>query len=808
MQVPPLVSWDGPQTAAFAALQPFSPMSACQHRQRVGGEGTFACQHGRLSHQQLRPQPATPCSWRQQAGEPRSVPLPFSGRRVAAASAATPAAMRPRSPATVGLPPWDKAPARLLPIWRSQPSQQLPDTALTAQLKASDLHELPRLLVGAAFPASQEPPSDALLQAACAAAVEVALAAHRPGDFVNQSLQVRGRATSVILCPQENLSGANAALALLRQQQLQVPLGGLHLSVPVVPFSTPRLPHTHKLLISGLPGIYALEGVTGALLHCAGLASSFREGAALVAGELLGERLGRSGAPGSSLPDASHLVAFVLAPEADPHLQRLPRSFMIGEQTVRITVCDLTEAPPAPPAPMEVDADPGAAAAATSLATLTREPHAAPGEPPAPAVVASVSSGDVPPCHRETADTARWWRRTAPLSPLAPAFQPATQQAPLEELLQTVRVAQARRLSPCPRAGLGARPPAPTPPSGPRAPEPAPPGAAQTPAQGTPVPTNTPVEDLLPTVGDWLGAPAEEPPVPCPRDARSPGGASEAPTAPRATTPRPGATSQAVGLPSEPPPLAANSPADSGSGAVSPPAVGPPVPVPRVPRMDSLGLPAPLTAAEVSLLQACELARAALTDVSLNAAPLQAGYHDALEDYCDHCPHPVASHPVGRKVLRDAFAKTHQSLPSPEQVDPRPLVHSFCRRALHQLSNAPPGPLSGPQQDRLQFAATRRTAANRQSAKGADPALLSAVTQALATASSWIAGSASAPAAVLKLFHEHLRYLKGHGAHISASPDLARAFCVAVLAQLSPDSAISDSHGGRPVRRAGRGGQP
>ena len=156
---------------------------------------------------------------------------------------------------------------------------------------------------------------------------------------------------------------------------------------------------------------------------------------------------------------------------------------------------------------------------------------------------------------------------------------------------------------------------------------------------------------------------------------------------------------------------------------------------------------------------------------------------------------------------RGMSARTHPQRPSPEAADPCPLVHTFCRRALHQLSTSTQGPLSEMQLDRLRLPSNRRATTTPRLPKGLDPALLSSVRQALATSSSPVAHSSSTPAVVLQLFTQHLRYLVARGARISPSPSHARAFCLAILAQLSPASTHDDTHGGRPVRQAGRGGQ-
>lgn len=220
--------------------------------------------------------------------------------------------------------------------------------------------------------------------------------------------------------------------------------------------------------------------------------------------------------------------------------------------------------------------------------------------------------------------------------------------------------------------------------------------------------------------------------------------------------------------------------------------------------------PAPLSSSTVVLLQACVLAGDAVSGFKQPTVPLQAGYHDALLDYLDGCPSVVARHPAARALLLREFALTHPDLPSPEHIDPHPVVHDFCRNALHQLSEASaasPGPLSTMQLNRAREAALRRTSSQRTPAKG-DPALLPAIKQALALSTNVLAQSSTLPAEILKLFHAHIRFLTTQKAQVLPTAAFARAFCIAVLAQLSPDSSPDDSHGGRPIRRAGRGGRP
>ncbi|GLC52212.1 hypothetical protein PLESTB_000595400 [Pleodorina starrii] len=471
--------------------------------------------------------------------------LPRSARYAASLTASLPASVRARKQAPGGATTsWEIAPAQQLPAWRAEVQRELPGTALSSELHTGDRRVAPKLMLGAAAP--REAADEAVWEAWCNAAVQAAMNAS-PGTFVSINLLGQGRHRGVVLNPAPGLRAENAAGAFLRRSSLPVDFQGTTIEVAVQPYYNLARPHSHKLLIKGLPGTYALEGVTGALLSCAGLAATPSQGQDLVVGEVLGDGMTHSGTPGA-LPDASHLVAFVAAPPSDPNLLSLPRSFLIDQLTVRISVFDMRDAPvtdspaapaaeppPAPAAgpPPAVQAAPGAPAAgdgthpaaepaptaapalgrpaAVGVAVMAaggspgplpapaqapRPPAAHPSGPPTPSTAGSgppapsPASAALSPSSPGMADGQAWWRRPQLVeAPDGPNSLPA--------VLWTIQDAQNRRLSPYPRAGVGANPqgwgPDSTPIGGtfsPPAAEPAtlaaPPGAHQGSPSGTP----------------------------------------------------------------------------------------------------------------------------------------------------------------------------------------------------------------------------------------------------------------------------------------------------------------------------------
>ncbi|GLC70148.1 hypothetical protein PLESTF_000930400 [Pleodorina starrii] len=481
---------------------------------------------------------------------------------------------------------------------------------------------------------------------------------------------------------------------------------------------------------------------------------------------VLGDGMTRSGTPGA-LPDASHLVAFVAAPPSDPNLLSLPRSFLIDQLTVRISVFDMRDAPvtdspaapaaeppPAPAAgpPPAVQAAPGTPAAgdgthpaaepaptaapalgrpaAVGVAVMAaggspgplpapaqapRPPAAHPSGPPTPSTAGSgppapsPASAALSPSSPGMADGQAWWRRPQLVeAPDGPNSLPA--------VLRTIQDAQNRRLSPYPRAGVGANPqgwgPDSTPIGGTFSPpeaEPAtlaaPPGAHQGSPSGTPHqeqqgPSRAPTSPQAGSTGRWWRQPdaftrhhqpldptsarggptLTQPPPQAPPTGTAghhgPGG-DGGPELPPQLAPSAGWAARGP-----PPQLAAHSPT---AQAASPPHQPPPGPS----TAPGLGLPT----AELDVLRAASL---------ITATPsLAAGYHDQFVDYFAACPHPACSSIAFQAVLRKLFLRHHPRLESPELVDPRPVVVAFCRRALHQLDLSPPAPLGVMELDAL-----------------------------------------------------------------------------------------------------------
>jgi hypothetical protein len=707
--------------------------------------------------------------------------------------------------------------------------------------------------------------------------VHAALAVSRPDDFINQAVHGQALATSVVLGPRPGICGENAVSALLRHQQLQVSAGGLHLQVQVQPLYVPLRPHTHKMVISGLPGFYALEGISGVLLYCAGLVDSVAAGTNLVAGELLGEQLGRGATTSGGLPDASHLVAFVQAPDSDVGLKGMPRAFQIGEQTVRVRVIDLRDSgmdPPGEGAPMGRPADPATedpgpqGPPATPRAAQPRQPATGspmevdttpvapqatppPGQPPAPsapsappvaattpqlaaAVHASQGRRDPSPLGaRSTADQARWWRRPTPETQESqglPGRQPSTPSLPT--ILAGVQAAHSRQQSPTPRAGLGLpqvilpRQPGRAQPASrlthglsqdtpdqPHQPHLAQPLGRQTPgrSQGTPALPHPPCPTQSP--GRLTPGLSQDEPDPATRGgqrehtpASSPA-ATQGPTAPAATHPQPPDPRQSA--PAPPGRLATTTPPPLGAPATPP---GPP-PQPRMQPTVATPIqvgkgPQALTDHEAWLLRCCILAGPALDAWQPPLAPLMAGHHDALADYLATCPHQAAQMPAARILLRNLFVRHHPQLPSPEAEDPRPVVETFCRRALHQLDTTADGPLGEVQIDRLLTPSRRRDLPHKEPPSPLDQALLTAVERGMAPHTNAISGAPSTAAALLQLYRQHLVILAKHFGRVPASPDHATRFSRAAMAQVDARLGTTEGRGGRPVRRVGRGGQP
>ena len=282
--------------------------------------------------------------------QPAAGPRLFFLRGRHPATSTGPARQRQQQqPACSGVTRWAHPPAAVLLRWRQDPRLRLPGTALTTELRTDALEAIPRLSIGAVTPGATGGGGDALLREVGNAAVTAVCALFGPDTFTNHALVGRGTAASVQLGVHAGAQAEASAGALLRTPSIAVPFRDTVLQVPVDSLLVPRQPHTHKLVICGLPGRFALEGVTAQLLHCAGLpisADGSDPSAAAVAGELLGDQQGRRGTGGCPLPDAAHLVAFVHAPTSDPQLLGLPRSFCLDQQTVRIRVFDLAEAPP------------------------------------------------------------------------------------------------------------------------------------------------------------------------------------------------------------------------------------------------------------------------------------------------------------------------------------------------------------------------------------------------------------------------------------------------------------------------------
>ncbi|GLC40127.1 hypothetical protein PLESTM_001003300 [Pleodorina starrii] len=128
----------------------------------------------------------------------------------------------------------------------------------------------------------------------------------------------------------------NAAGAFLRLGTLPVTIRMATIEVPLQRHFKLARPHSHIIVIKGLPGAYTLEGVTGAFLFCAGLADNTTHGRDMVVGEVLG--LGPGG-----LPNAFHLVAFMDAPPSDLTHLTLPPAFKIDQLTVHMTAYDMRD---------------------------------------------------------------------------------------------------------------------------------------------------------------------------------------------------------------------------------------------------------------------------------------------------------------------------------------------------------------------------------------------------------------------------------------------------------------------------------
>ena len=269
--------------------------------------------------------------------------------------AAVPASVRrlavgPTEPQT-----WRIAPGSHLSEWAQQPARLLPDSALTADILGPGVVEAPTLCLGllAKELKVRQLWSPSQLKEAGRVAVEVACEQYgttRSGECAFASFAFQGSQESfrVQLVPGKSQACQAAVGALLRRESLSVPLGASGLRVPVRPARVLQAPHSVKLVVHGLPGHLAYEGVTAEILRCAGVpvaADGQGEGARVVA-EVLAEGTCRGGRGACRVPDSSVLAAFIQPPATDPSLQHLPRSFAYGQGTVRLRVHDLRQAPP------------------------------------------------------------------------------------------------------------------------------------------------------------------------------------------------------------------------------------------------------------------------------------------------------------------------------------------------------------------------------------------------------------------------------------------------------------------------------
>ena len=741
----------------------------------------------------------------------------------------------------------------------------------------------PKIVLGAALHPGVTTADD--WDEACIAAVHAAVAAS-PDTFTSTSAHGHGSSRGIVLNPAPGLRAENAAGAFLRLQQLSFSFNDQHLRAPVRPHYNLARPHSHKLLIRGLPGAYALEGVTGALLCCAGLAATPARGQELVAGELLGANMSRAGTP-SALPDAAHLVAFVDAPQSDPGLLSLPRAFHIGESTVRISVFDLGDAPADSPSPpsnvglMDLDSPqapgglpdhgsppgpaPGACphpavglpAPAPAAPSPSPPVEAAPppgradprgGEPARPPAAAPPSGAPHPP---GTADRLHWWRRHD-------AF--AGQQGPsrLSAVLQTVTDAAARGRSPTPRAGVGApsmlpspgAPPTALPPTSLQEPPPAGPPQGSTMQPGLGCPAAAPHTSATGPVGAL-------PPGPVGPTATGPAGApapGPAPTGDRGARSRPRRShlsrsrSRSPPLPRDPgrrsTPLAPGPPPAGGSagrrrsrrrdrsrsphrsrsprpgpGRGDPCVRGHPAPAPPTglppdgvrssaapaPSGAPPALAAPLSPGQLAWLHGAVLAGDTPPPWAPAPDSLPAGYHDEFEAYFQTGAHPACRSPAARALLRRAFLQCHPRLASPEDVDPRPVVAAFCRRALLQLDHDVPGPLAEPQRAALLLGKARQALAGQ--VKSVPLFLYTAIRAGLAAQPEVLGVSETSVQALYHVYQAHLRFLHTALPGLPTNADHASAFTVAALAQLRTSPSAADSHADRPTRRAARGGQ-
>ena len=902
-----------------------------------------------------------------------------------------------QQPAASGAPRWAHTPAAVLLRWRQDPRIRLPGTALTNELRTDTLEAIPRLHIGAVTPGAAGAGGDALIREVCNAAVTTVCASLGPDTFTNHALIGRGTAASVHLGVHAGTQAEAKARALLRTTSIAVPFRDTVIQVPVDSMLVPRQPHTHKLVICGLPGRFALEGFTAQLLHCAGLpvsADGSDPSAAAVAGELLGDQQGRRGTGGCPLPDAAHLVAFVHAPSSDPQLLALPRSFFLDQQTVRIRVYDLADAPPevegggpfpAGPAPsMGTDGEVGpglqqapmpmagepmvveepdggpqarteqsqgldnpAPTAFPGLESPAAAPAAAEGWPPPPALAeagelrSNTPGGRQPPCARmEMRGPARGvdpmlledpdgptpsreqlqgpardhqqpttWRLSTQAHlhggrlptpaeeaemETAPADGPAPQPAsPAGSSLPPVTAPRARASSgvaadrgttsptaplrctmgggPTPAQAPALRLPSPDPGArrfqhlvsaaprdqqGPdvsdifsrfraaraaRSPARSPLGSAdQAPSWRATAHGGSSLDQVLQTVAQdyarstsphrraGVGSPA----APSHQlSGRLPGIPStttttpsrQLPAPPQASTLTPASTTFAASTtitaaaaapaatltttttaspgqqPASPPP----GPLQTGGSPAAGPLHGRPpgsTPTPSAWQGPSAG---PLPPGALAALQAVAIAAPALSDWQPPPLPVAAGYVDALTDYLATSPHRLASSPAGQFQVMVLFVERHPHLPSPEDVDPRPVVVSFCRQLLAQFDSLQPGPLSDFQLDRLLTPAQRRSP-NWRGEQPHDPAL-EAIASCLNSQSHQLAQHEAAQRTMRDLFNQHRKHLPSP---FTLSIDRARhahTFCLAALSQVDTRLGLPDSRSARPTRRPARG---
>lgn len=182
-----------------------------------------------------------------------------------------------------------------------------------------------------------------------------------------------------------------------------------------------------------------------------------------------------------------------------------------------------------------------------------------------------------------------------------------------------------------------------------------------------------------------------------------------------------------------------------------------------------------------------------------------AGYHDEFEEYFNACAHRACQSPTARALIRQFFLQCHPNLVSPEVADPRPVVTAFCRRVLYQLDQSPPDPLSDTQLAALLLPDNHKLLAGQ--GPPADLALRTAVQTGLDDEPTVIGNTGLTTSAVLQVYAAHMRFLRGLFPGLPATTEHARAFTVAALTQLRAFRASTDSHAGRPTRRAARGGK-